>query len=327
MKPASANPLVSVIMPLYNAERFVGESIDSVLAQSIPAFELIVIDDCSTDASVQIVEEFMARDPRITLLRNERNLGAARTRNRGLDAARGQFIAFLDAADICLPERFEKQLSFFEANPRVDICGSFYAIFDNDRGRESARCCELPTSPDEIRYKIFFIDPLGMSTVMLRSEALRRTGIRFRECLSEDYQLWADLSDRLVMANIPECLIHYRRWENQTSSRKLEALIDCAAGVQRDLLDRRLGIRLTDDQARIFARFTYRPETLQRSDLPFFRQLSIRFYRAYRLREPHTPSHLKRFLLGQYLAHFRRFHPSWRTRIEKRLFRLALLIG
>ena len=101
-------PLISVIMPLYNAERFVGESIENVLRQTVGDFELIVIDDASTDASAEIARAYAAKDNRIVLMHNELNSGAARTRNRALDAARGKFITFMDADDLCSPERFAK---------------------------------------------------------------------------------------------------------------------------------------------------------------------------------------------------------------------------
>ncbi|WP_278686731.1 glycosyltransferase family 2 protein [Alistipes finegoldii] len=127
-------PLISVIMPLYNAERFVGESIENVLRQTVGDFELIVIDDASTDASAEIARAYAAKDDRIVLMHNELNSGAARTRNRALDAARGKFITFMDADDLCSPERFAKQLAFFEQHPQTDICGSYYTMFGTRGG-------------------------------------------------------------------------------------------------------------------------------------------------------------------------------------------------
>lgn len=122
-------PLISVIMPLYNAERFVCESIENVLRQTVGDFELIVIDDALTDASAEIARAYAAKDDRIVLIS-----GAARTRNRALDAARGKFITFMDADDLCSPERFAKQLAFFERHPQTDICGSYYTMFGTRGG-------------------------------------------------------------------------------------------------------------------------------------------------------------------------------------------------
>lgn len=113
------SPLISVIMPLYNAERFVGESIGNILGQTVGDFELIVIDDASTDSSYDIASRYAAQDARIVLMRNDANHGAAYTRNRGLETARGSFITFMDADDRCSPERFARQTAFFGQHPQI----------------------------------------------------------------------------------------------------------------------------------------------------------------------------------------------------------------
>ena len=123
------SPLISVIMPLYNAERFVGESIGNILGQTVGDFELIVIDDASTDSSYDIASRYAAQDARIVLMRNDANHGAAYTRNRGLETARGSFITFMDADDRCSPERFARQTAFFGQHPQIDLCGSYYTMF------------------------------------------------------------------------------------------------------------------------------------------------------------------------------------------------------
>ena len=164
-----------------------------------------------------------------------------------------------------------------------------------------------------------------MSTIMLRAEALRKTGIRFRNCVCEDYKLWADLSDRLAMANIPECLILYRQWEEQTSARHQQRQVESALEIQRELLARRTGIVLSDDEARRLSRFVHQPELVERSDLPFFRQFLFRFHHAYRQREPYRPKHFERMLRNRFIYFYRRFNPSWKVWLQKRLFRIALL--
>ena len=130
------SPLISVIMPLYNAERFVGESIGNILGQTVGDFELIVIDDASTDSSYDIASRYAAQDARIVLMRNDANHGAAYTRNRGLETARGSFITFMDADDRCSPERFARQTAFFGQHPQIDLCGSYYTMFGPDDARE-----------------------------------------------------------------------------------------------------------------------------------------------------------------------------------------------
>ena len=313
-------PLISVIMPLYNAERFVGESIENVLRQTVGDFELIVIDDASTDASAEIARAYAAKDNRIVLMHNELNSGAARTRNRALDAARGKFITFMDADDLCSPERFAKQLAFFERHPQTDICGSYYTMF----GENDELKIQVPLTHEEIQYQLFFGCPFGMSSVMLRSEPFKRTGIRFRECMAEDYQLWVDLSEHLRMANIPEYLTFYRRWEDQISTRQLDRQTLSAQLTQQEQLARKLGVRLSDDEARIFTRFSLRTGEVKKRELASYRRILTRLYKA-GIRHSHDPKLLKRQLMRRYKMACGLFYPSWRVWIHKRLFLVRLL--
>ena len=316
-------PLISVIMPLYNAERFVGESIENVLRQTVGDFELIVIDDASTDASAEIARAYAAKDNRIVLMHNELNSGAARTRNRALDAARGKFITFMDADDLCSPERFAKQLAFFERHPQTDICGSYYTMFGT-RGENDELKIQVPLTHEEIQYQLFFGCPFGMSSVMLRSEPFKRTGIRFRECMAEDYQLWVDLSEHLRMANIPEYLTFYRRWEDQISTRQLDRQTLSAQLTQQEQLARKLGVRLSDDEARIFTRFSLRTGEVKKRELASYRRILTRLYKA-GIRHSHDPKLLKRQLMRRYKMACGLFYPSWRVWIHKRLFLVRLL--
>ena len=210
------SPLISVIMPLYNAERFVGESIGNILGQTVGDFELIVIDDASTDSSYDIASRYAAQDARIVLMRNDANHGAAYTRNRGLETARGSFITFMDADDRCSPERFARQTAFFGQHPQIDLCGSYYTMFGPDDARKQK--IQDPTTHEGIRIQMLFGCPFAMSAVMMRSEAFRCSGVQFRDSMAEDYQFWVDLSGHMHMANIPEHLFFYRRWENQLST-------------------------------------------------------------------------------------------------------------
>ena len=146
-----------------------------------------------------------------------------------------------------------------------------------------------------------------MSSVMLRSEPFKRTGIRFRECMAEDYQLWVDLSEHLRMANIPE----YR----QTLSAQL---------TQQEQLARKLGVRLSDDEARIFTRFSLRTGDVKKRELASYRRILTRLYKA-GIRHSHDPKLLKRQLMRRYKMACGLFYPSWRVWIHKRLFLVRLL--
>ena len=234
-------------MPLYNAERFVGESIGNILGQTVGDFELIVIDDASTDSSYDIASRYAAQDARIVLMRNDANHGAAYTRNRGLETARGSFITFMDADDRCSPERFARQTAFFGQHPQIDLCGSYYTMFGPDDAREQK--IQDPITHEGIRIQMLFGCPFAMSGVMMRRGAFLRSGVRFRATMAEDYLFWAELSGHMRMANIPEHLSFYRRWENQLSTSQLDRQTLSAQAIQRDLLRTTLGMTLTDEES------------------------------------------------------------------------------
>lgn len=182
----------------------------------------------------------------------------------------------------------------------------------------------MPLTHEEIQYQLFFGCPFGMSSVMLRSEPFKRTGIRFRECMAEDYQLWVDLSEYLRMANIPEYLTFYRRWEDQISTRQLDRQTLSAQLTQQEQLARKLGVRLSDDEARIFTRFSLRTGDVKKRELASYRRILTRLYKT-GIRHSHDPKLLKRQLMRRYKMACGLFYPSWRVWIHKRLFLVRLL--
>ncbi|MBQ3799225.1 MAG: glycosyltransferase family 2 protein, partial [Treponema sp.] len=116
-------PKISVVTSVYNCERFVGETIQSVINQTFTDWEYILIDDCSKDRSAEIIQSFADKDPRIRLIRNEQNQGQCRNLNHGIQLAKGEYIARLDHDDLCYPERFQKQLDYMEAHKETVLCG------------------------------------------------------------------------------------------------------------------------------------------------------------------------------------------------------------
>ena len=319
----SKKPRISVIMPLYNGEKFVGESIESVLAQTVGDFELIIVDDASTDASPAIARSYAEKDDRIVILRNQSNMGAARSRNRGLDIARGTFITFTDADDLLSQERFACQLTFFASHPQVDLCGSYYTMFGPAASQQKE--IKVPLSHEQIAVHLLFGCPFGMSSVMMRREAFERTGVRFRECMAEDYQLWVDLADRLRMANIPESLVFYRRWEEQISTRQLGRQTDSARMTQQALLLEKLGITLSDDEARIFTHFNLRVDPLAVEDMPVYRRILKRIYQANKERKTYASKILRKQVLRRYKLAAMCFYPAWKAKLGKRLLLLELI--
>jgi len=211
----TSSPPVTVLMAIYNAEAFVAAAIESILEQTFRDFEFLIIDDGSTDESVEIVEGYA--DSRIRLVRNERQTGLVPTLNRGIELARGEYIARMDADDISLPERLERQVGFMEANPDIGACGT-WVITMGDREGE---VWEYPESTGEIRCRLLFDSALAHPSVCMRRQAFAHHSLQFDEAypLAEDYQLWRTASDEFPLANIGEVLVRYRIHAESVSQR------------------------------------------------------------------------------------------------------------
>ncbi len=195
-------------MPVYNGAAYLREAIQSVLAQTERDFELIIINDGSIDDSASIIGNFT--DPRIIYLDNGRNLGLAASFNAGIERASGEYLARMDADDICLPERFAKQLSFLAMHPEIGVIGSSITIID-EAGRPLA-LHKRPLTHKGIKFASLFSTPLYHPTVMGRTEIFKRN--RFNETFSnsEDYELWSRLlfTTEVKFANLKEPLLNYR---------------------------------------------------------------------------------------------------------------------
>lgn len=168
----SASPRVTILTTVFNGKRFLGEAIESVLAQDYRDFEHVIVDDGSTDASAAIVERFAARDSRIVLVRLLENRGVGFAANRGLDVARGEYIARLDCDDVTLPGRFEAQIDALDRDPDLALVATHYDIID-ERGRVRRRLTKFE-APPVIDYLLNFTNPLGAhSQTMFRRDAAR----------------------------------------------------------------------------------------------------------------------------------------------------------
>lgn len=209
-------PKVTVFIPVYNRERYVGHAIDSILSQSFTDFELLVVDDGSTDRSVDIVASYV--DPRIRLERNERNLGIPATRNRGLDLARGEHIAMLDSDDAAYPSRLTKQVAFLDAHPDYAAVGSWGRAMD-DTGRSLRKVKKQPADADEVKAHLLFRCCLNNRSVTGRTAMLREFGYSsdFPRC--QDYDLLANLAVKYKLGNLPEVLVLGRVHDQQITGR------------------------------------------------------------------------------------------------------------
>lgn len=236
-----APPRLTVLMSVYNGERYLREAIESILGQTFTDFELLIIDDGSTDDSVAVILGF--RDPRIRLVRNDANLGLVASLNRGLEFARGAYLARMDADDISMPERLKRQVVFMDANPEVDICGSWLEAFDG-RVKE---IWSPPLGDEEIKANLIFESVIYHPTVIMRQTVLSDLAVRYDEDYpyAQDYDLWGRLSRSCRFANIGEVLLRYRIHEQSIGKCKSDIQGMLAGRVRRRLLIE-LGIEPTE---------------------------------------------------------------------------------
>jgi glycosyltransferase involved in cell wall biosynthesis len=199
-------PKVTVLMPVYNAERYLREAINSILGQDFSDFEFLIIDDGSTDGSAAVIAS--CADSRFRVLSHGQNWGIVRTLNQGLAAAGGDYIARMDSDDVSLPARLRQQVRFMDENPDVAVCGTFYRSFG--AGRE--RTVRLPRDPETLRTMLLFASPLAHPTVMIRRSFLVSHDLSYREedRHFEDMGLWKECAERGRIANLPRVLLRYR---------------------------------------------------------------------------------------------------------------------
>ncbi len=211
----SSLPKISVIMPVYNGEKYLSEAIESILQQTYSNFELLAIDDGSTDRSYSILKRYQTSDSRVRILSNEGEKGIVGALNTGIKSANGEFIARMDSDDICMPNRFAVQLKFLQQNPQIDVCGTWVRTF----GFHQNQIWQLPVQHHEIRVWMIFYGAIAHPTVMWRSNSFKSKGILYNQdfIYAEDYELWERISKSVQFANIPQILLKYRTHEQNTS--------------------------------------------------------------------------------------------------------------
>lgn len=200
------SPKVSVLMPVYNGAKYLREAVDSILGQTFGDFEFIVIDDGSTDDSVQIVESY--DDPRIRFLRNPTNEGLIATLNKGLNLAAGQYIARMDCDDVSLPERLARQVAFMESRPELAASGTWAR--DIDSGGKVIGERHTPPVGARMEYDFWYPSPLIHPTAIIRAACLGEMRYDPQALHAEDYDLWLRLRKRYRLDNLPEELLLYR---------------------------------------------------------------------------------------------------------------------
>ncbi len=239
----SSPPIVTVLMPVYNGGPYLAESIQSVLQQTFTDFEFLIIDDGSTDESVAIVQKF--NDPRIQLIRNDMNQGLVTSLNKGMGLALGEYVARMDADDVCLPERLALQVAFMDAHREIGICGSWVEVL----GEPYGQILRYPTDPDVLKCSQLFGPALAHPSVMIRRDLLKVTKLLYDPSYkhAEDFELWVRASEYTSLANIGKILLRYRLNPQQVSKRHNEEQIFNAARVRLSQLYN-LGIFPSDEE-------------------------------------------------------------------------------
>jgi glycosyltransferase involved in cell wall biosynthesis len=205
-------PQISVLLPVYNCENYIKDCIDSVLNQTFSDFELLIIDDKSTDNTVKIIQQF--NDDRIKLTIKEKNSGYTNSLNWGIDQAKGKYIARMDGDDICMPNRFERQFYFLESNPDVLLCGTSIQLIGSIIEHRQ------PPTHEDILIKLCFETCFFHPTIMGRKQVFIENKYNSSFEPAEDYELWTRLAFKGKLANISEILLEYRVHSHQVSKTK-----------------------------------------------------------------------------------------------------------
>jgi len=208
-------PLVTVLMPTYNAEAYLDEAIDSILSQSFSDFEFLIINDGSNDSSLDIIKSYQLTDNRIKLISRE-NEGLVRTLNQGVMAAKGRYIVRMDADDISISNRLEKLINFMDSHPEVDIAGSFVEGF-GDGIKTSV--WEFPSDHKAMRVRTIFTVPLCHGSAIFKSQLFKEYGLRFDKDFphAEDYELFSRVASEVKFGMLPEVLYKVRYVQSSVS--------------------------------------------------------------------------------------------------------------
>ena len=201
-------PFVSVLMPAYNAEKYIELAIESILNQTYENFEFIIVDDCSTDSTHKIIKKYSIKDKRIKLLRNKINSGVAKSLNNGLKICKGKYIVRMDSDDWSYPNRIEKQVKYMEKNPEISVSGGATVVCNEKLNPIGIR--HYPTEDSKIRESILRLNPIAHPASIWRKDELLKTQLYPHITGAEDYALIIELSSFSKLGNIPEILIKFR---------------------------------------------------------------------------------------------------------------------
>lgn len=254
------NPLVTILMPVYNGEKYLEEAIKSILNQTFRDFEFLIIDDGSTDKSAEIIASF--NDARIRLERNEANLGLIKTLNKGFRLSKGKYIARMDCDDISLPKRLSIQASFMEKHPEIGVCGSWVKVI----GLKQKFINKYPQNDGEARAYFLFNTPFAHPSVIIRKEIIEKHNLEYDENYkhAEDYELWSRIIGHTKISNISKVLLRYRMHPESASKKNSSIQAENSNRIRLRLL-KQLNISPMPTELDIHRRFI-RPDYLNPKD-------------------------------------------------------------
>ncbi|MET4080993.1 glycosyltransferase involved in cell wall biosynthesis [Pedobacter sp. UYP30] len=225
-----SKPVITVLMAVLNGEKYIGKAIESVLSQSFTDFELLIINDGSTDRTVEVVEKFV--DPRIRLIDNVKNKGLFFTRNYGVKEAKGKYIAILDSDDVATCNRLEIQVAFMISNPNIALCGS-QASFINENGVKTGVSDYIVGN--DLAHHLVIHNIFINSTLMIKKSAIEEVGGYHDRSPAEDYDLSFRISLKYKVANLNDVFVHYREHGNNISKLQTEKLDYAEINIIKDI--------------------------------------------------------------------------------------------
>lgn len=242
------DPRVSVIMPVYNRERYLPDTINSILGQTFTDFEFLIVDDGSTDNSAEVIKSFQSKDPRIRLLPNKEGKGIVAALHTAIKASRGEYIARMDSDDISLPERLEKEVFFLDTNSEIGACGAAVELFGNNQGIT----WKLPLENNSIKCTMLFCGAIANPTGMFRRSIFFDKNFWYDHSflVAEDYDFWERISDSVKLANLPDTLLLYRIHSGSTGMVYSKEHMEGARRVRLRQI-KKLGIQPTKEELEI----------------------------------------------------------------------------
>ena len=289
-------PDISVIMPVYNVDKYIVTAIQSILCQTFENFGLIIIDDASQDRTNDLIKQF--HDSRIINFQNGINMGIANTLNKGINIARGKFIARMDGDDISKPNRLEKQLDFIKSNPNLIICGTHMDLINKDGNFIKMQKKQIGT--ENVRLALFFgHTSMAHPSIIIKKEMLNAFCLRYDSAFyyAEDYDLYCRATQYSLMNNLDESLIQYRIHDESVSKKHFfQQQTDAKAALYLHL--KRLKVPFTLEQLRIHSKIAFDDKTFA----PSIDEIKLWFNHLRKWNR--TNNYFKRELFEEYCTYY-----------------------